>query len=122
MLQIELLCSGPDLLCSGSDLCRSRGFVLQHSSQLCGSLCPQVLCSEVLQAQVPPREVLQSEVLQAQVLQARLQRSGPQLLRPGCCSDLCRSLCTGQLRCSRCDGLQLSCSSQSLSLKVLKCV
>ena len=104
LLQIELLCSGPDLLCSRADLRRSRSHLLRSGSGLLrsqGVLRSQVLQAEVLQAQVPPREVLQDPLPQPQLLRSRAE-----LL----CSraDLCRSGCLcSDVRCSRGFLLQL---------------
>ena len=96
LLQIELLCSGPELLCSG-DLRRSRSRDL-----LCSG-------SGLLRTQVVLRsQVLQAEVLQVALLQVELLRSGPDLLCSG--PDLRRSLRSGlrsDVRCSRGFALQL---------------
>ena len=110
-MQIELLCSGPELLCS-RDLRRSRSCdLLRSGSGLLrsqGVLRSQVLQAEVLQAQVPPREVLQDPLPQPRLLRflARLLRSRADLL----CSrtDLrCSGCLCSDVRCSRGFALQL---------------
>jgi len=123
LLQVELLCprphllrSGPDLrrsgsdvLCAGSDLLRS-GSGLLRSQELRLRFQLWWLPVEVWLLRWLPFEVrqwlrrLRTGRLLQEVLQAQVLRSGPELLCSGSDlrrSDLRRSLCSPDVRCSR---------------------